>query len=90
LPFCNSGGTPVFVSSPADGTSTFTIGSSTYNITSVSCTQLTSAPIAALTAPPSAPASAAPVTYPVYACQPRPACCLAALFHRRTFGMCCR
>ncbi len=77
LPLCSE-----FTTSPAANTTQFTLsGGTTYSgtVITVSCT-------------PPAPAPAAPVPYvytysvpqacPVYACQPRPACCLTRLFAR--------
>jgi hypothetical protein len=101
LPLCMSGSTEVFVSSPQGSASTFAITHSgvttTYNITSVTCSQpSTPAPSPApAPAPPNPPVLyfvvyEYPVPCPVYVCQPQPACCLSRLFHRGSLRIGCR
>lgn len=74
------------------GTLKQTVGSTTttFNITVTECYLAKSEPVHVVPSPgPCGCEYAAPVTYPVYACQPQPACCLSRLFHRRTLRVGC-
>jgi len=90
LPLCD----PNVFPSTANSGSTFALSggtSFTGNITSLSCS------VPPAPAPQGPPVLCyvvyvcpAPVTCPVYVCQPRPACCFSRLFHRGSLRFCCR
>jgi hypothetical protein len=99
LPSCEtSGGSPVFPATALAG-STFTVMSSgvmTFSgtITSVSCSPMShSLPFPSPQAPTPTPVGFYPdpaQCYPAYACQPRRACCLSALFCPGSLRLGCR
>jgi hypothetical protein len=92
LPFCESiSNAETFPTSALAG-STFTLTTSagtTFSgtITTTGCSPQTSH---VKLSPPLQPVIEYPAPCPVYVCQPRPACCLSGLFHRRSYRVCCR
>jgi hypothetical protein len=99
LPLCTTGNPPVatFPSPPLSG-STFTLSGGTAltgTITSVSCSQTAgaivrfSASVDASPGPSPASSYGSPYPAPVYACQPRPRCCLSQFFARLSHRNCC-